>query len=176
MANVSSKLGLNFKHSRYAAKRVDLTREANIEKVRERVARLNIFTQEYIDQMNSYALAKVTDKDINEYVMGLFINDEKMKALVREHNYNFDIEEVSTRTKNVIDTFKNVLNSDDMGQDFARGTKLWLFNGTTMFTSHFASYGSAKDTEAVRAEKKFNSMLNGTANKRMEKAFALLAA
>lgn len=176
MANVSSKLGLNFKHSRYAAQRVDLSREANIEKVRERVARLNLFTQEYIDQMNSYALAKVTDKDINEYVMNLFVDDDKMKALVRENNYNFDIEEISTRTKNVIDTFKNVLNSDDMGQDFARGTKLWLFNGTTLFTSNFASYGSAKDTEAVRAEKKFNSMLNGTANKRIEKAFALLAA
>ena len=175
MANVSSQLGLNFKHSRYAAQRVDLTREANITKVRERVARLNLFTQEYIDQMNSYALAKVTDKDINEYVMNLFV-DEKMHDLLRQNNYNFDIEEVSTRTKNVIDAFKNVLNSDDMGQDFARGTKLWLFNGTTMFTSNFASYGSAKDTEAVRAEKKFNSMLNGTANKRIEKAFALLAA
>ena len=175
MANVSSQLGLNFKHSRYAAQRVDLTREANITKVRERVARLNLFTQEYIDQMNSYRLAKVTDKDINEYVMNLFV-DEKMHELLRQNNYNFDIEEVSTRTKNVIDAFKNVLNSDDMGQDFARGTKLWLFNGTTMFTSNFAGYGSAKDTEAVRAEKKFNSMLNGTANKRIEKAFALLAA
>ena len=176
MANVSSKLGLNFKHSRYAAQRVDLSREANIEKVRERVARLNLFTQEYIDQMNSYALAKVTDKDINEYIMNLFVDDDKMKALVRENNYSFDIEEVSTRTKNVIDTFKNVLNSDNMGQDFARGTKLWLFNGTTLFTSNFASYGSAKDTEAVRAEKKFNSMLNGTANKRIQKAMELLAA
>ena len=177
MANVSSKLGLNFKHSRYAAQRVDLSREANITKVRERVARLNLFTQEYIDQMNSYALAKVTDKDINEYVMNLFVDDDKMKALVRENNYNFDIEEVSTRTKNVIDTFKNVLNSDNMGQDFARGTKLWLFNGTTNFISNFASYGNAKkDDETTIATKRFNSLLNGTANKRMEKAFALLAA
>lgn len=177
MANVSSKLGLNFKHSRYAAQRVDLSREANITKVRERVARLNLFTQEYIDQMNSYALAKVTDKDINEYIMNLFVDDDKMKALVRENNYNFDIEEVSTRTKNVIDTFKNVLNSDNMGQDFARGTKLWVFNGTTNFISNFASYGNAKkDNEATIATKRFNSMLNGTANKRMEKAFQLLAA
>lgn len=176
IANVSTKLGLNFKHSRYAAQRVDLSREANIEKVKERLSSLNFFAQEYIDQMNSYALAKVTDKDINEYVMNLFVDDDKMKALVRENNYNFDIEEISTRTKNVIDTFKNVLNSDDMGQDFARGTKLWLFNGTTLFTSNFASYGSAKDTEAVRAEKKFNSMLNGTANKRIQKAMELLAA
>lgn len=175
MANVSSKLGLNFKHSRYAAQRVDLSREANITKVRERVARLNLFAQEYIDQMNSYALAKVTDKDINEYIMNLFV-DDKMHDLVRQNNYDFDIEEISTRTKNVIDTFRNILNSDDMGQDFARGTKLQLFNTTTNFNSNFASYGNAKkDNEATIATKRFNSMLNGTANKRMEKAFALLA-
>ena len=175
MANVSSKLGLTFKHSRYAAQRVDLTKEANITKVRERVAKLNFLTEEYIGQMNAYALAKVTDNDINEYVMNLFVDDDKMKALVRENNYNYGIEEVSTRTKNLVESFNNVLHSDNMGQDFARGTKLWLFNGTTLFTSNFASYGSAKDTETVRAEKKFNSMLNGTANKRIQKAMELLA-
>ena len=97
MANVSSKLGLTFKHSRYAAQRVDLTKEANITKVRERVAKLNFLTEEYIDQMNAYRLAKVTDKDINEYVMNLFV-DDKMHDLIRQNNYNYDIEEVSTRT------------------------------------------------------------------------------
>lgn len=176
MANVSSKLGLNFKHSRYAAQRVDLTKEANIEKVRERVARLNLLTEDYINQMNAYRLAKVTDTDINEYVMNLFIDDEKIKTLARENNYNFQMEEVSTRTQNLIESFNNVLHSDNMGQDFARGTKLWLFNGTTNWISNFASYGNAKkDNEGTIAAKRFNSMLNGTANKRMEKAFQLLA-
>lgn len=176
MANVSSKLGLNFKHSRYAAQRVDLSREANIEKVRERVAKLNLFTKEYIDQMNSFKLAQVTDQQINEYVLNLFVDDEKLKEEARLHNYNLDLTEASTRTKNIIDSFKNVLFSDDLGQNFAPGTKLWLFNGTTNYLSNFASYGSQKDNEATRASKRFSSMLNGTANKRMDKAFALLAA
>lgn len=177
MANVSTKLGLNFKHSRYAAQRVDLTREANIEKVQERLGRLNFFAQEYIDQMNSYRLAKVTDQQINDYVLNLFVDDEKLRNLARENNYDINgVDEISTRTKNVIETFNNILHSDDMGQDFARGTKLQLFNTTTNFLSNFASYGSQKDNEHTRATKRFNSMLNGTANKRMEKAFALLAA
>ena len=177
MANVSSKLGLNFKHSRYAAQRVDLTREANIEKVRERVARLNLFTQEYLDQMNSYRLAKVTDEQVNEYVINLLVDKAEMRDLIRQYNYKLDsVEELPTRTKNTIETFRNVLDSDSMGQDFARGTKLWLFNGTTNYLSNFASYGSQKDNEATRASKRFSSMLNGTANKRMDKAFALLAA
>jgi hypothetical protein len=176
MANVSTKLGLNFKHSRYAAQRVDLSREANIEKVRERLTKLNFFAQEYIDQMNSYRLAKVTDEDINNYVLNLFIDDEKMKETAKANGYDLEDAGVSKRTQNVIDTFKNILHSDDMGQDFARGTKLQLFNTTTNFLSNFASYGSQKDNEATVATKRFNSMLNGTANKRMEKAFALLAA
>jgi hypothetical protein len=176
MANVSSKLGLNFKHSRYAAQRVDLTKEANIKTIRERVAKLNFLASEYIDQMNAYALAKVTDKDVNEYVMNLFIDDDKIKALARENNYNYDIEEVSTRTQNIIKSFNDVLHSDANGQSFASGTKLWLFNGTTNFLSNFASYGnSKKDTQNTIATKRFNSMLNGTANKRMDKAFSLLA-
>lgn len=177
MANVSTKLGLNFKHSRYAAQRVDLTKEANIEKVQERISRLNFFAKEYIDQMNAYRMARVTDEQINNYVLDLFVDDDKLKALARENAYKIDsLDEFSTRTKNIIDTFKNVLNSDDMGQDFARGTKLSLFNATTRFLTHEASYGSQKDNELTKATKRFNSMLNGTANKRMEKAFALLAA
>lgn len=176
MANVSAKLGLNFKHSRYAANRVDLSREANIKKVQEHIGKLNFFAQEYIDRMNSYGLAKVSDKEINDYVLNLFIDDEKMKTLVRENNYCIDgVDEISTRTKNIIGEFNNILHSDDMGQDFARGTKLQLFNTTTRYLTHAASYGSAKDDELTRATKKFNSMLNGTANKRMEKAFMLLA-
>jgi hypothetical protein len=177
MANVSSKLGLTFKHSRYAAKRVDLSREANIEQVKEKITRLNFFAQDYIDQMNSFRLAKVTDTDINEYVLNLFVDDDKMKALARENNYNIDtVDEISTRTKNIITSFKNTIDSDDFGQDFARGTKLNLFNATTRYLTHEASYGSMNDDDATKATKRFNSMLNGTANKRMEKAFALLAA
>lgn len=178
MANVSSKLGLTFKHSRNAAQRVDLTKECNIEKVQEYLRRLNFLTEDYIAQMNSFKLAKVTDKDINEYIMNLFVDKEEVKELARQHNYNFrDVEEIPTRTKNVIDVFNEALHNDDNGQDFASGTKLWLFNGTTNFLSNFASYGNFyTDTFETRATKRFNSMLNGSANKRMQKAFQLLAA
>lgn len=176
LANISTKLGLNFKHSKNAAQRVDLTKEANIQKIREGVGRLNFFAKDYIEQMNAYRLAKVTDKDVDEYVTNLFIDKDEMKELIRANNYNFDIEEISTRTKNIIASFKDTLNSDAMGQDFARGTRLWLFNGTTNYLSNTASYGNyyTEDFE-TRATKRFNSMMSGTANKRMEKAFKLLA-
>lgn len=178
MANVSSKLGLTFKHSRYAAQRVDLSKEANINNVREHLTKLNFFAKEYIDKMNSYLTAKVTDEDINNYILDLFIADDnkKLKETVKSNGYNLEDAGVPKKTQNVIETFKNILHSDFMGQDFARGTKLQLFNTTTNFLSNFASYGSKKDNDITTATKRFNSMLNGTANKRMEKAFSLLAA
>jgi len=174
LANIKS-MGHTYKHSKYVGERVDLSKEANIKRVQEWVAQLKIFTADYIEKMNSFAVARVTDEDINNYIANLFIDDEKIRKMARENNYNFGlIEDLSTRTKNVIDAFKDTMESG-IGQDTNRGTKLWLFNATTNYLSNTASYGSKKDSELTRATKRFDSMLNGTANKRVEKAFELLA-
>lgn len=177
MANVSSKLGLTFKHSKYVQQRVDLTQEVNVKRVTEMIGRLGIMTQEYIDQMNEFAKQNVTDNEINEFVLNLFVNDEAIKKIAREHNYNLHlVEGASTRTRNMVDSFKDTLYSSNGAQDFAYGTKLWLFNGTTNYLSNVASYGSAKDTTYARAEKRFDSLLSGASNKRMDKAMTLLTA
>lgn len=176
LANVSSKLGFTTKHSKYASERVDLTKEVNVKRVQEIIKNIGLLKDDYIEKMNSFALAKVTEKDINEYVLNLFVNDDKIKEDARLHNYNLDlVEEVSTRTKNMVKDFRDNLESG-IGQDTNRGSKLWLFNGTTLYTSNVASYGSAKDNNIGRATKRFDSMLNGTANKRVEKAMELLVA
>lgn len=181
LANVSSKIGITVKHSKNAPSRVDLTKECNVQRIKELVANLNALPQEYVDQMNAFALAKVDDKQIEEYVMNLFVKDDKegmeLKRNIREHDYNLSlVDDISTRTLNMINDFKDTLYSDADGQDFATGTKLWLFNGTTKYLTHKASYGSMNDDEATRATKRFDSMLNGTANKRMEKAMEMLVA
>lgn len=178
MANVSSKCGFTFKHTSHVHERIDLTEEANIKRIRERVAKLNLFTQEYIDKMNKFATEQVTQRDIDEFIVKLFVDDEKIIEAARANNYNLrNVEGASTRVANAIDAFKNTLYSDALGQGFASGTKLWLFNGTTNYTSNTASYGNAaKDSEFVRAEKRFDSMMGGVAGKRVEKALELLAA
>lgn len=174
LANIKS-AGHTYKHSKYVGERVDLSKEANIKRVQEWVGKLNILTEEYIAKMNAFAVAKVTDEDINNYLTNLFIDDEKIRSLARQNGYQFGlIDDLSTRTKNVIEAFKDTLESG-IGQDTNRGTKLWLFNATTNYLSNTASYGAKKDTELTRATKRFDSMLGGTANKRMEKAFELLA-
>jgi hypothetical protein len=108
----------------------------------------------------------------------LFIDDEQIKKIAQQYNYKFDnIDDLSTRTKNLIKDFQNTLYSDALGQSDAMGTKLWLFNGTTNYLSNTASYGNIKkDDSQIIAEKRFNSMLNGMANKRVNKALELLTA
>lgn len=178
LMNVNSRCGFTFKHTRHVHQRIDLTEEANIQRIRERVAQLNLFTKEYVDKMNFLAEQPVTDKDVNEFVVNLFVDDEKVREAIRAANYNFRAaEELSTRTANTVEGFLNTLHSSNGGQDFARGSKVWLFNGVTNFTSNTATYGNArKDSEYVRAEKRFDSMMNGIAGKRVERAIELLTA
>jgi hypothetical protein len=178
MQNVTSKLGLTFKHSRYAPQRFDFTKQTNITAIQEKLRKLVLFSEDYINQMNAFKLAKVNDTDIENYVLNLFVDKEDLKRQIKLHNYNLDlVDDLSTRTKNIITDFKNTLYSDDLGQDFAQGTKLWLFNGTTNYLSNTASYGNAKkDDTLTLATKRFDSMLNGSANKKMEKAMELLVA
>lgn len=180
MANVNSRLGMTFKHSKNAASRVDLTQEANIKRVQEMVANLNFLQTDYIEKMNHFKTQRVSDEFVEEYILDLFVKKDKegeeLRRAARAVNYNLDLTEASTRTKNIIESFKNTLYSDDKGQDFAAGTKLWLFNGTTNYTSNVMSFGSQKDSDKIRSEKRFESMLDGTANKKVNLAFDLLAA
>lgn len=178
MANVSSKCGFTVRHTSKVQERINLSEEANIERIRERVARLNLFCKEYVDQMNVLGLKPVTEAEIREFTLNLFVDDEKVKEAVRAADYRFaDVDEVSTRLANNVESFMNVLHSSNGGQDFASGTRLWLFNGVTNYTSNAVSYGNARqDSDFVRAEKRFDSLMNGAANKRVEKALELLSA
>lgn len=177
MANVSSKLGMTYKHSKYVSEKVDFSKQVNITMVQEKLKRLNFLCDEYVERLNSYSLAKVTDEQINDFVTKLFIEDENLIRQAKQYSYNLDLcDDISTRTKNQIIDFKNTLYSDSLGQSDAMGTKLWLFNGATNYLSNTANYGNAKKEDSFTiAEKRFNSMLKGVANKRMEKAMELLA-
>lgn len=184
-ANLKAKTGMTFKHSKNVNVRVDLSRQESIDDIQARIEQLNIFKQEYIDRMNSYRLAKVTEDDINKFVANLFIDKQEIRDLAAKNGYNYDTlmiptkggdkKEFPTVTKNKIRTFRDILESG-AGQDTNRGTKLWLFNATTNFLSH-DSYGNAiNDDETARATKRFDSMMKGSAYNKMNAVYELLAA
>jgi len=183
-ANLKASSGMMFKHSKNVGVRVDFSRQESIEDIKSRIEQLNIFKRGYIDRMNSYRLAKVTENDINEFVAKLFIDKQEIRDLAAKNGYNYDTlviptkggdgKEFPTVTKNKIKTFRDTLESGD-GQDTNRGTKLWLFNATTNYLSH-DSYGNFyNDDLHTRATKRFDAMMKGSAYTKMNAVYDLLA-
>lgn len=176
MANMSSAQGFTFRHTKNVGQRTDLNDPNVIKAIQEKVAQLNLFRTDYIERMNSFRLAKVSDADIDRFIVNLFVDDEKLKREAALHGYKLDgLEGVSTRMSNIVGAFKDTLESG-VGQDSNRGTKLWLFNGLTNYLSNTANYGGAKDDVVTKATKRFDALMEGKANKRMQMAYELLAA
>ena len=166
MANMSAK-GLTYKHTKYVQTRVNLKDKEVIKSIQVKCQKLNLMKEKYIERMTAYRLAKVTDKDIDKYIANLFFDKETLE-LAERYGYNLNAPELelSTRMGNMVTAFKDTLESG-IGQDTNRGTKLWLFNGTTNYLNNTKTYATA--------EKRFDSLMEGTAYRRMEKATELLA-
>lgn len=183
-ANLKAKTGMMFKHSKNVGIRVDLNRQGSVDDIKARIEQLNLFKKEYIERMNSYRLAKVTEDDINEFVANLFIDDAEIRDLAAKNGYNYDTLMIPTKggdtknfptvTKNKIKTFRDILESGD-GQDTNRGTKLWLFNATTNYLSHDSYGNGTTNNDLERATKRFDSMMKGTAYNKMNTVYELLA-
>lgn len=183
-ANLKAKTGMMFKHSKNVGIRVDLNRQGSVDDIKARIEQLNLFKKEYIERMNSYRLAKVTEDDINEFVANLFIDDAEIRDLAAKNGYNYDTLVIPTKggdtknfptvTKNKIKTFRDTLESGD-GQDTNRGTKLWLFNATTNYLSHDSYGNGSTDNDLARATKRFDSMMKGSAYNKMNAVYELLA-
>ena len=167
--------GLTYKHTKYVGKRTDLNDPEIIKTIQAKVRDLHLLREDYIQRMNSYRLAKVTDNDIDRFIANIFFDDKKLMEEAKLHGYNLNEVEMSTRMSNIVGAFKDTLESG-VGQDTNRGTKLWLYNGLTNYLSNTANYGSAKDDEVTKATKRFDALMEGKANSRMVNAYELLAA
>ena len=75
------------------------------------------------------------------------------------------VEELSSRTKNAIYALRNSI-ENGVGQNFDRGTKLWLMNGVTTLLHNEAKWKNA--------EAEFNALMEGSGQKKVQKAYDLL--
>lgn len=173
MANMKS-IGFGIRHSSRAEERCDMSREANIKRVREFINQTNVFKQDYVDKMNFFAEKPVDAAYVNEFITNLFVEDRKLADAVRKNSYRYQqMDEMSSRMKNQMDAYRQTLEGG-IGQHTKRGTRLWLFNGLTNHYSNRQRYGSDKDTPLVRATKRFDSLNGGHAARRMEMGMRML--
>ena len=162
---------LTFRHTKYVDVRMrDAERAKAVLKLHEH------YSAEFVESLNFMQAIDVNHKDMMEFACRMFVDDKKMMQEIRLHNYNIElVKDLSTRAKNQIYDLIHSIESG-VGQDENRGSRLWLYNGLTTYYANSCNFGSDKDSAGEKAEKKFNSILEGTAAKRTQAAYEYLLA
>lgn len=156
-----------FKHTKYVGKRLDWEIEENRRKALEVFAKGVKFSEQFVNNMLQLKEETVTYNDVQDFAARLYLDDAKFKLYQLADRKIDSVEEISTRAKNQVQALKDSI-ENGIGQQNHRGTKLWLMNGLTTLLHNERKYKSAED--------EFNSMMDGDAAKKVQKAYEILAA
>lgn len=154
-----------FKHSKNVNTRLDWEIEANRQKALEVFSKSVKFSETFIERMKMLQTEKVDSTYVNDFTAQLLMQPAQFKLYLNA-NRNMDaVEEISTRTKNSVMALRNSI-ENGVGQNFDRGTKLWLINGVTTMLHNEAKW---KNGEA-----EFDAIMEGSAQKKVQKAYDIL--
>ena len=125
----------------------------------------DLYKEAFVENMERLKTIKISDKQAERIVCRTLMNDDVWKVYVNS-GYNRFADDLSTRTKNLVDNALNVLHTG-IGQNLGEeGSGLHLYNGiTTLFNNH---------VKFQSQEKKFGSIFGGTADEKQQKAFDLI--
>ena len=167
MAIRTCKNKIIFKHTKHVGTRLDWEIEANRKKAFEVFSNSIKFTEQFATEMQLLKEQRITDDYVKRFSAQIYLNSAQMK-LLEQANLNLDkVDEISTRAKNQIEALRTAIESG-VGQEYNRGTKVWLLNGLTTFLHNERGYKSAED--------EFRSMIEGDALKKTQKAYDILTA
>lgn len=120
------------------------------------------------ETMLALSKVRVNDKQIEDILAKSLMSD-KVYKVYKAADSNLNSVDLSTRTKNIMASALDTMQSG-IGQEVGeRGTALWVYNGLTSFTNNEVNYKSN--------DKKFMALLSdtGAANVRQQIAFNELA-
>lgn len=156
-----------FKHTKNVETRLDWEREENRKKALEVFSKSVKFSEKWLDAMKQLRSQNIDENFKKDFVARMYFSDAAFK-LYEQANRNWDVvDEISTRAKNQANALVDSIEYG-IGQQENRGTKLWLLNG---LTTHIQNVQNWKD-----AETQFNSVISGTEQNRVQKAYQLLSA
>lgn len=164
IANCSNKFVL--RHTSRVNERLDFSFEANVKRAKEVLGSHERYIKNLEAYMNRMASEKITREDTIKVVSGIFLSEAQQK-LVEMAKFRFEtVDEISTKSKNSIINMLNTIDNG-VGQEFWKGTKLSVYNGVTSFFNNNKVYKGG-------SEERLNSLLEGDAYKKQQKAFQLL--
>ena len=156
-----------FKHTSKVDERLDWTIERNRKIAAELFSKSVKFSDKFMERMLGLKEETITAEYARDFVGKLCLTAPAFE-LWKKADFKADrVEEISTRTKNIMAALTDSI-EHGVGQEYNRGTKVWLLNGVTTYLQNEKNWKSQED--------KFNAMMFGSAQKKVEDAYQLLMA
>lgn len=156
-----------FKHTKNVNVRMDWEVEENRRRAAEVFTRSVQFSKEFLERMLALREQVVDRNYVRDFAAKMFLNDTQF-GLLQRADYDMErVDEISTRTRNQINALTTSIESG-VGQEFNRGTKLWLLNGITTYLHNDRNWKSGED--------EFRSLNEGDGLKKVQRAYDMLIA
>lgn len=154
-----------FKHTKHVNSRLDWEIEENRKKALEVFSRSVKFSEKFIERMKCLQGERVDAKYVEDFTAQLLLQPAQFKLYQQANGKMDTIEEISTRTKNSVMALRDSI-ENGIGQQFDRGTKLWLINGVTTMLHNESKWRNE--------ENEFSALMEGSGLKKVQKAYDLL--
>lgn len=157
---------ISFRHTANVTNRLDLLNKENADFAYKALSLADVYTTALKENYDRLRSINVTEKDINRVLAEIALSADSKKVFLDTNNiYDTNI---PTRGRNIFLGLRECLETG-VGQDIQdRGNAQWLLNGITSYYQNVQNY---HDNET-----KFNSILDGNVNKKVQSAFDLLIA
>lgn len=156
---------ISLRHTSGINSRLDLTNKENREFAFRTLNMFNVYKKSLEESFEHLRNIRVSEKELDDILAQVLLSDSNLKVY-REGGIQH--QDISTVGRNV---FMNVKQSmeNGIGQEYGeRGTAMWAINGLTTYFQNDKNYSSE--------ELKFNSVMNGHAAGKLQKAYDLLMA
>lgn len=154
-----------FKHTKHVGKRLDWEIEENREKALKVFSQSVQFSEKFIERMKGLQGERVDSKFVEDFTAQLIMQPAQFKLYQQANGKMDSVDEISTRTRNSVMALRDSI-ENGIGQQFDRGTKLWLINGVTTMLHNESKWRND--------EGEFNALMEGSGLKKVQKAYDLL--
>lgn len=157
-----------FKHTSKVEERLDWTIERNRKIAAELFSKSVKFSDKFMEAMLNLKEQNVTADYTRDFIGKMCLTAPQFD-LWKKADFNTDkVEEISTKTKNIMAALRDSIEYG-VGQEYNRGTKVWLLNGVTTYLQNSKGW-------LGKEEEQFNSLMFGSGQKKVENAYQLLMA
>lgn len=157
---------LSFRHTSRVTERLDLLNKENTEFAYRTLNIAEVYTNALKESYDRLRNIQLTEADLNRVLAEIALAEDSKKIFFETKDiFNKDI---PTRGRNIFLGLRECLETG-VGQDIQeRGTAQWALNGITSYYQNVQNYRNN--------EMKFDSILDGNVNKKVQKAYDLLIA